>query len=514
MSDFIFTGLVFPNNDPDQFRDPVGAFVANDNIKGKTTCDYIHTYYPLHQFEQLVKDKKVKGVRYKDGDIQFSMSSQGNSDAIVTSKNKDVSKAAKETNDTIKRAEGTEPAETSGADAAVAAASAGTAVAGAFAATAVPAGTLGIGTAGTAAAASTAGAGAVLTGEVIGAAEAAALTTTAASAGAAAVAGTAIDVATGAAIATEVVGAGAGAAAAGAGAAAAAAGTAIDVATGTAIATTATSAGAAAAGVGAAAAGTELAVVGGAGTAVATTATTAGATAVAGTVGTVALAPVAIGVAAVAAVAGAGVLINGALKAKEFYDRVNVRFVEDHVQKASQSSKYIAASICCITEKKQQHVATILLYGSDLKGFHAYITKQYPNLVKFTTYNNTNFMQLLLPVKLMLSPIFSCGEYKILYCTQMLQLSAKALKKSGSSSGLEESVTESWANKLNEITAKNLVQTASTGTQATISGSNIEAYAKRYDISPDRLPDEIERLKKVFNVTTEEQLNAELAILL
>ena len=507
MSDFIFTGLVFPNNDPDNFREPVGAFVANDNVKGKTTCDYIHTYYPLHQFEQLVKDKKVRGVRYKDGDLQFSMSSQGNSDAIVASKNKDVSKAAKETNDTIKRAEGTESAETSGA--AVAAAGAGTAVAGAGAAVAANAGALGIGTAGTAAAASTAGAVEVLT-----AAETAAALSTAVPAGVAAAAGTAIDVATGAAIATEVVGAGAGAAAAGAGAAAAAAGTAIDVATGTAIATTATSAGAAAAGVGAAAAGTELAVVGGAGTAVATTATTAGATAVAGTVGTVALAPVAIGVAAVAAVAGAGVLINGALKAKEFYDRVNVRFVEDHVQKASQSSKYIAASICCITEKKQQHVATILLYGSDLKGFHAYITKQYPNLVKFTTYNNTNFMQLLLPVKLMLSPIFSCGEYKILYCTQMLQLSAKALKKSGSSSGLEESVTESWANKLNEITAKNLVQTASIGAQATISGSNIEAYAKRYDISPDRLPDEIERLKKVFNVTTEEQLNAELAILL
>ena len=156
-------------------------------------------------------------------------------------------------------------------------------------------------------------------------------------------------------------------------------------------------------------------------------------------------------------VVAAGVIISDQKKKKHFFDMEQRRFLDQHVKQAIVSDEYIAAGVYNCVVKGEKTAFGVCYFGKNVGAYINFLRSKYPNLEKFIQYKGTNNASAVIPFRLLLNEEISTGEFKVLYCTQILSMDPKTRARfiqKGSSIKFESELQQ-VKNKLDQITAEN-----------------------------------------------------------
>lgn len=192
---------------------------------------------------------------------------------------------------------------------------------------------------------------------------------------------------------------------------------------------------------------------------------------------------------------------------EQLYYWFNIRHVDKHLTKALNDSSFLSVSLCHTylpqKTRSENPPVRIDIIGNDVDIYAQDLLERYPALQKKVIASTPHSLTLYVPFGMLATDELACGR-KLLYSIQMFNDSYG--RKVTNNFGMSENAIEEMKRKLVEVTNRNL------GTES--SANNFKLYAEKYSIPEEEMPAEIERLKSILNVTTVEQLQEAIAVLL
>lgn len=197
------------------------------------------------------------------------------------------------------------------------------------------------------------------------------------------------------------------------------------------------------------------------------------------------------------------------------YDKLILKFNEEHVLKANNSPHFIACAVKHVNMYMGKPFVSLVCYNKDLQHFMGHLYQKHQHLTTLTRWEGFNVSEIVLPLEVLKDSSFTNDEYTILISTESVLNLQRLDIESRQLWHVNKNLTYASDDALNELMEQiTNVNTRNVNNEYPDDYPNIIKYCGVYGFTEENRGPELQRLMSALHVDNLHDLNTEITIFL